>query len=78
MAGFRILPLWIPEMDFSEWIPDSFCSEILDSKRSILDSNVQYSGFHKQKMSLIPEPGLPEMGRITKQNKPETCHCLSR
>ena len=30
-------------------ILDSFFSETLDTKRWILDSNAQYSGFHKQK-----------------------------
>ena len=39
-----------PEIDFSEWISDSFFS-------GILDSNSQYSGFHKQ----ILESRLPYM-----------------
>ena len=33
---------------FSEWILDSFFSEILDSKSWILDSSAQYSGFYMQ------------------------------
>ena len=43
-AGFWNLPLWVPEIDFREWIPASYFFGILNSKSCILDSR-----FHKQK-----------------------------
>ena len=43
-------------MDRQQWILDSFFS-------GILDSNAQYSGFHEQKISWIPETRLPYMRR---------------
>ena len=49
---------------FSEWIQDSFFSEILDSKTWILDSNTQYSGFHKQKFSGFRNPDYLTWGEL--------------
>ena len=41
----------VPEMGFNNWIPDSFFSRIFKE----VDS-----GVHKQKISWIPESGLPK------------------
>ena len=41
---------------FSKWILDLFFGGDLDSKSLILDSNAQYSGFHKQKFSGFRNP----------------------
>ena len=52
------------EMIFSEWILDSFFSGILDSKSWILDSNAQYSGFHKQKFPGFRNPDYLTWGDL--------------
>ena len=41
---------------FNEWLLDSFFSVILDSKGWMLDSNAEYSGFHKQKFPGFQNP----------------------
>ena len=55
-AEFWIQPMRTPEMDFSQWIPDSFFSRIPDSKSFILHSSAQYSEFQGQKFPGFHNP----------------------
>ena len=57
-------PLMRFEMIFSKWILDSFFSGILDSRSWILDSNAQYSGFHKQKFPGFRNPDYLTWGDL--------------
>ena len=43
-----------------------------DSRFQKLGSNTQYSGFQKQKISWIPESGLPYMGRLLRYSELRT------
>ena len=71
-SGFRVL-----DSSLFQWNLDSRFHTLVGYLSSILDSKPLDSGFHKQtfpvfrllqaKISQIPEPGYPYMGRSTSQ-----------